>query len=156
YGELGATVVPDINGDDLRPTPLAAPVTGVKTISPGGEGDPAGFATDRDFTCAGLTNGTMECSGNNFYGQLGRGPDAGEGLDDPHPGAGPVVGLSGVAQASAGYWHACARNEEGGIWCWGNNESGPVGTSDLSPGVRILDPTAANRDGGVSTDLHAN
>jgi alpha-tubulin suppressor-like RCC1 family protein len=75
-------------------------------------------------TCARTVAGRVFCFGDNSHGELGAGltdvisrtPVAATGLDD-------VIGLG------TGYWHHCAVRASGAVWCWGQNESGELGTS---------------------------
>ena len=32
-----------------------------------------------------------------------------------------VVGLSQVEEVALGYAHACARRDDGSVWCWGSD-----------------------------------
>lgn len=69
------------------------------------------------------------CWGVNELGELGDGT----GLGRRTPVA--VKGLSrGVASVSVGIYHGCARNDAGGVRCWGSNSQGQLGhgRSDVS------------------------
>lgn len=84
-------------------------------------------------TCGVLTNGTVACWGNNFYGQTGGTPtgyvfyDNGTWEDDavtasPHI----VAGLSSVSKVSVGGYNACAISNSA-LYCWGSNQLGQLG-----------------------------
>jgi alpha-tubulin suppressor-like RCC1 family protein len=72
-------------------------------------------------TCAVITNGRVECWGNNGNGQLGDGTQ----VNRATPTA--VTGLSGVTQIAAGREHTCALLSSGQVECWGLNAFGQLG-----------------------------
>ncbi len=99
-------------------TPVAVSgLSGVTAISAG-----------LDSACALLSNGTVECWGNNIYGQLGSGDGVGPEtctLDSTgYPcSTTPVAvsGLSGVTSISVGGYFGCALLSGGTVQCWGYN-----------------------------------
>ncbi|GAB3487804.1 putative Ig domain-containing protein [Flexivirga lutea] len=81
-------------------------------------------------TCALLVDGSVDCWGDNSFGELGGSSVSPDGTRTP------VSGLSsGVASISAGSQHTCALLTSGGVECWGNNSSGELGdgTTNNSP-----------------------
>lgn len=110
-------------GVEMRGAP-ATPIPGLGTVD---EID-AGFS----YACA-RSGGDVQCWGNNRYGQLG--PDAPAGAESS---ATPVriAGLPPIAELGLGNFSACARAENGSIWCWGHGERGQIG-----PGVEGDSPT---------------
>jgi alpha-tubulin suppressor-like RCC1 family protein len=88
-----------------------------------------------DFGCAVLADGTVDCWGNNFQGQLGNGTLT--------KAASPVAvpGLHSAVAVATGDDHACALLAGGTVWCWGDNAFGAVGTA------------AAGKCGGYSCSL---
>src|SRR5437899_2559725 len=80
-------------------------------------------------TCALLADGTVQCWGENDFGQLGN------GTSDPAPGTPTTfhptpVTVSGITTAvaiSAGGWHTCALLRDGTVQCWGENTYGQLG-----------------------------
>ncbi|MBN1655592.1 MAG: hypothetical protein JXA30_17630, partial [Deltaproteobacteria bacterium] len=83
-------------------------------------------------TCAVLKDKTLECWGDNEFGQVGDGSTTRR--DEPTR----VVDLSGsVAQVALGDGHTCALLTNGTVQCWGDNEHGQLGdgstTSSTSP-----------------------
>ncbi|MDQ3034342.1 MAG: MopE-related protein [Myxococcota bacterium] len=82
------------------------------------------------FTCAITSAGAVECWGDDAAGQLGDGAASG-----PRGTPIAVSGLTRVVEIAAGASHACARRDDGSIWCWGNNASQQLG-----------DGTTTNRD----------
>ena len=81
--------------------------------------------TQQSFTCAEQTNGTVQCAGENTWGQLGYGQTG----TPATPGQPQIVGggqqLHGV---STGPVHACALDASNSAWCWGNGFNGQVGS----------------------------
>jgi serine/threonine-protein kinase len=105
-GELGTSDRID------KPTPTQ--VVGLESA--------VGLALGGHFSCALLRDGAVWCWGSNSDGQLGDG--TGVASRDK---AGPVSGLEGVRQISAGWHHACARSKAVGVRCWGDNAFGQLG-----------------------------
>lgn len=107
YESLGTTAW-------ARPTPTDLPDlgSGVATVAAG-----------MFHTCALTTSGGIKCWGDNLDGQLGDGTSVGF-RDSPVD----VVGLgSAVAQIAAGTSHTCGVAPDGGVRCWGRNETGQLG-----------------------------
>ncbi|MFZ3266287.1 MAG: choice-of-anchor D domain-containing protein [Terriglobales bacterium] len=119
-GELG-------NGNT---TNSSTPV-GVSGLS----GPATALAAGSSFTCALLSNGTVECWGSNYYGQLGN--DSNTSSDVPVA----VSSLSGAAAVAAGVEHTCALLANGTVQCWGLNEFGQLGnggnTNTDAPGTPV-------------------
>src|SRR5262249_30414103 len=67
--------------------------------------------------------GFMYCWGDNRDGLLG------EEITDPLP-ATPALatGILAWSTLAVGPAHTCAIDEDGGVWCWGRNEFGEVGS----------------------------
>src|ERR1051326_4495388 len=79
------------------------------------------------YLCADMSNGTVECVGNNVNGKLG-GSDWAVHRANPMPVAaagGASLQLHGV---TTGDTHACALDANGYAWCWGSGQYGELGT----------------------------
>lgn len=82
-------------------------------------------------TCALLADGSLQCWGDNAFGQLG------DGSTTPSAVATTVMGIAGATMLSAGWDHTCAILADQTVKCWGNNWTGQLGdgttTSALTP-----------------------
>jgi len=109
FGQVG---ISRTTSRDCDSPPVIVPgLTGVTAISAGSK-----------HTCALLRGGTVQCWGDNSYGQMGNGTKT--GWDSPLM---AVTGLTGVTAISAGGGHTCALLSGGAIQCWGNNYYGQLG-----------------------------
>lgn len=96
---------------NLQPAPVPVPgLTGVVELALGSH-----------HSCARLTDGTVQCWGDNYHGQLG------DGTKQQRSTPTPVPGLAGVVELVAGSNHGCARLTGGAVQCWGHNENGKLG-----------------------------
>lgn len=94
---------------------------------------PQQLAVGQVTTCARLTDGTIECCGDDARGQLGLGTVSANRTVLSFT---PVSALDGHAvQVVTGSTMTCALLREGRVFCWGGNESGELGqgTVDSSP-----------------------
>jgi alpha-tubulin suppressor-like RCC1 family protein len=120
----GSSTAPDACPDGpCSSTPVA--VTGVTNATSVSLGISSG--------CALLSDGTVDCWGDNVDGQLGSGSttgpdDCGGFACGPTPAS--VAGLSGVSALSFGGSGGCARLSGGAVQCWGLNGSGELGVGD--------------------------
>ena len=81
-------------------------------------------------SCAVVAGGEVRCWGQRSSGQLGNDSTAGTPASNPAIVvlADGTTPLSGVASVTAGATHTCARTTSGGVYCWGSNASGELGT----------------------------
>jgi alpha-tubulin suppressor-like RCC1 family protein len=144
YGELGNGTVQNHGNSPYAGTPTPVPVSGLSGVAALSVGD--------EVSCALLTNGTVECWGDDSGGQLGNGAygtTAGPGNCDLNEGGAvescattpvAVSGLTGVTAISAGAQHTCALLSNATVECWGINDYGEIGvpiSTATSPCVEI-------------------
>ncbi|MEM0324784.1 MAG: DUF2341 domain-containing protein, partial [Candidatus Aenigmatarchaeota archaeon] len=116
FGQLGIGYI-----SYYEPTPQ--PVIGIDNA--------IAISTSGAHTCALLSNGSIMCWGDNYYGQLGIGYTS-EPITYPQQ----VIGIDNAIAISAGAFHTCALLSNGSIMCWGRNNYGQLGigyTSDYEP-----------------------
>ena len=112
-----------------------------QTIS-GLSGTVSKLRTGDSFGCALMTNGTIQCWGDNSSGQLGNGT-SGTGEKIPVT----VSTIPNVTDITAATTHACALLSGGTVRCWGGNYDGQVGNgNNNSP---ITSPTAVQGISGA-------
>ncbi len=110
--------------DSSTPVPVyssgSTPLGGVSSIAVGGF-----------HVCARLSSGITDCWGNNGDGELGNGTSA----NAVNPGAVYSSGttpLANVSQLSPGMYFTCAVLAGGTVDCWGDNNSGQLGTDGIA------------------------
>lgn len=86
-------------------------------------------------TCAIREDATVHC--------WGLTPTDGPPLDRPTP----LTSPAGIREASLGAFHWCALDDEGSVWCWGENDSGRLGDGSSDASVR---PVAVLAVGGAT------
>ncbi|WP_437658457.1 hypothetical protein [Sorangium sp. So ce1182] len=104
----------------------------LRVVDLGGE-QPLALATGAYHTCALLRGGRVKCWGHNARGQLGIGDNSHRGASASHMGdnlAEVDVGATVTAIAAGGY-HTCALLTDGRAKCWGQNDFGQLGLSDM-------------------------
>jgi alpha-tubulin suppressor-like RCC1 family protein len=96
--------------------------------------------------CAITTNDVATCWGSNFYGQLG------DGMTTPSPVPSVTIAVPRVKELAAGPYHTCARDDVGGVWCFGEGYT-PVPTR-IALARPALSITAGSRHDCAITDDH--
>ena len=81
-------------------------------------------------TCALHRAGTISCWGDNSFGQLGSGQTSEELEESAVPVQ--VADITDAKAIATAQWHSCALREDGTIACWGDNDSGLLGSGHTS------------------------
>src|SRR5439155_11768725 len=81
----------------------------------------AAVAAGSMHTCALRAGGTVSCSGDNQYGQLG------DGSTTNRASLGQVGPAGAWRSVSSGDFHSCGVQNDGTLWCWGYGGNGRLG-----------------------------
>ncbi|MEO1058239.1 MAG: RCC1 repeat-containing protein, partial [Actinomycetota bacterium] len=91
--------------------------------------------------CALATDGALQCWGSNASGQLGNGTPPGGNSPRPMP---ALRGFDDIfAEVGSGTAQTCAVLTDGGISCWGNDDSGALGAGTTREDVPSPNPAVA-------------
>jgi len=94
--------------------------------------DAVEVAAGGEHTCARRSNGSIQCWGYNYFGQLGNGSTSPTRATSPVD----VVGVSDAVELALGRYHTCARQTGGTISCWGYNSKGELGDGTSTDRVK--------------------
>ena len=99
------------------------------------------LSTDDSSYCAVLSNGGVDCWGNDYEGSLGGGV-LGNGATGNADSPQAVSGITDAVSVSSDHdWGYCAVLSTGGVDCWGDNEFGQLGNGTIGgPGGEQTDP----------------
>jgi hypothetical protein len=130
---------------------------GVVAVSVGG-GTAGGDSFESAFSaCAVTAGGTVECWGDNTYGQLGNGSSGFSSsgtasFSTPSEAVPvPVTGLgNGVTSVSVGGLDACAVTAGGTVECWGDNTYGQLGIDPTTLAFSAVPVTVPGLTSGVT------
>lgn len=114
-------------GDSVALTSKTTPTT------VGGLANVSAIALGAKHGCALTATSTVECWGDDFYGQLG---DDVSTTDQPTPVA--ATGMTSVSIVGVGEYHSCSVLTTGAAYCWGANTSGQLG--NIAPLVQQATP----------------
>ena len=103
-----------------------------------------GVAAGGSYSCALIYGGSIECWGEDGYGQLGDGKT--ENTSEPVQ----VSGITDAVEVTAGGGHACARLSGGTIKCWGKNEVGELGNGSTADSTIPVPVSGISNAIGVS------
>jgi alpha-tubulin suppressor-like RCC1 family protein len=104
-------------GQTAATTPVTSPML-VPNIT-----DVADVQCGELYTCVRKADGTVQCWGDNKFGQLG------DGTMTARATTAAVTGLTDIVEMAIGRFFACARHMAGTLSCWGQNDSGQLGSS---------------------------
>jgi alpha-tubulin suppressor-like RCC1 family protein len=110
-------------------------------------GEARSMAVGSTHTCALLSNGTVECWGNNANGDLGNGTTTTSSTPVQVSGVGGIGFLSGVMAIAAGDGHTCALVSGGSVDCWGYNGNGELGNGTTTSSGTPVQVSAVSGDG---------
>ena len=96
--------------------------------------------------CALLANGTVWCWGDNSHGELGVGDAKSRSFATQIAVDATGASFDHVVEVGVGFFHACARKDDGSIWCWGLSTSGQTG---VAVGANQPDVLAPRRVGNL-------
>lgn len=81
-------------------------------------------------TCALHSSGTINCFGDNTYGQLGNNTNTSQmGSSTVVVETSGIGTLSNIRDIVAGKYHTCAINNSNQMYCWGRNDQGQLGNN---------------------------
>ena len=94
-----------------------------RPVTVNGVTNPASLAPGAEHSCVVLQDGTVQCWGDNSFGQHGNGSPRGI-ANPPTP---PVTGITTATAATSGAEHTCALLRGGRVQCWGRGLFGRLG-----------------------------
>src|SRR5262249_7504407 len=134
-GELGLGTAD--NNPHPTPTSPCATGSGASCVPLTGVSQVAGSPLN---TCVILTNGHVQCWGDNLQGQVGDGTDSGTANNNrfnpttvctgPTACGNPLGSVNGgIQQVVMGWYYVCALDGQNEVFCWGENNAGEAGAA---------------------------
>ena len=123
--------------------------TSTLTTVPGISGV-ASLDANYQFTCVLLAGGTMECWGEDAYGEIGNGFVPPNSPFEVYVPPAAVAGVSSAKSISVGYHDACAVMDDGTVQCWGFNYDGELGNGTTTTTAPYGSPTPVTVTGLTS------
>lgn len=120
-------------GRETENTPFLGPVAGLPADR-APRSVAVGYSSTQGFTLVALDDGTVWCFGANDDGECAQ--PASTSVDVPTQ----ITELSRIVQVAAGNDYACALDETGAVFCWGNNRDGRLGLGTVD-GPDVVTPT---------------
>ncbi len=99
----------------------------------------------QDSSCGIRADGTVWCWGDNSFGQLAAPPET-AAVGAPRQ----IATQAGWVGVSVDAFAACGVRSDGGLWCWGRNAEGQLGTGDTQDRYAPTAVGAASGWAGVS------
>ncbi|MCC7541014.1 MAG: hypothetical protein IT379_32645, partial [Deltaproteobacteria bacterium] len=124
FGEVGTS--PADSSEVVAPLVVAGLSDAVELSAGSYDAESGEYGELGRHTCARISDGSVQCWGSNFNGELGEG--AGDFRETP----GTVAGIAGVAALSAGGAHTCALGTIGNVTCWGGDRGEQLGDASLA------------------------
>jgi alpha-tubulin suppressor-like RCC1 family protein len=103
----------------------------------------------KGFTCVLMSNGTIQCWGDNLWGQLGNGTTTASLTPVT------VTGITNATALATGNYHNCALLADTTVKCWGPNTTGQSGHPTVNTTAIVSTPYTVSNSAGVLKNIVA-